>query len=262
MKNNLIFIGLLSSLMLLNQCYEMPEFPAEPFIEFVDITFKINEPDSDGLEVQDELILTIKFQDGDGNLGLPPNEESMAPYHRRNYFNVNNGNIIPSEPFSQIDTALLIKYSDRFKPGLDTLPPFLSPFNCTRYLVNPDLDPRPNRQFILNDTIYYQRNLNNSNIFVEVYREQNGEFVLFDFNTEFTYPGCGFGFSGRFPVLNESGASKPMEGTINYAMKSFGHLSIFGSSRAKLRVWILDRDFNKSNVIETPIFTLPEITVN
>jgi len=262
MKKNLLLTGLLSSLMFLNQCYEMPEFPSEPYIEFVGIAFLESEPGPGGDPMQDQLILAIKFQDGDGNLGLATEGDNRAPFHSRNYYNVNNGNVIPSEPFNQIDTSLLIRYSDRFKPGLDTLPPFLTPFNCTRYLINPDLDPRPNSQLIVNDTVYFIRNPYNRNIFVDLYLEQGNEFVLFNFDAEFTFPGCGSNFHGRFPILNESNTEKPMEGTIYYIMRSFAHKIIFGSRRAKLRVWIVDRDLNKSNVIETPIFTLPEITIN
>ncbi len=261
MKKFIIFFGVLSSLMFLNQCYEVPEFPAEPFIEFVGIAFVESGTDPDGSPVQDQLILAIKFQDGDGNLGLTTDDTS-APFHIRNYYNVNNGNVIPSDPFNSNDTSFLIRYSDRFKPGLDTLPPFLSPFNCTRYLVNPDIDPRPNSQLNINDTIFSIRNPYHNNIFVELYLEQSGEFVLFDFDAEFAFPGCGTNLHGRFPILNETENDRPMEGTIYYTMRSFVYKFIFGTRRAKLRVWILDRDFNKSNVIETPIFTLPEITIN
>ena len=49
---------------LLNSCSDAPVFPVRPHIEFVSIT------PSQGIQYQDNLTITIHFEDGDGDLGF------------------------------------------------------------------------------------------------------------------------------------------------------------------------------------------------
>ena len=61
-------------------------------------------------------------------------------------------------------------------------------------------------------------------------------------------------YDGIFPRLREANFKKgPIEGTLQYKM---GSLNFFGqdSSIAKVRLYIQDRNLNKSNIIETPPF--------
>ena len=61
-------------------------------------------------------------------------------------------------------------------------------------------------------------------------------------------------YDGIFPRLREANFKKgPIEGTLQYKM---GSINFFGqdSSIAKVRIYIKDRNLNKSNVIETPPF--------
>jgi hypothetical protein len=61
-------------------------------------------------------------------------------------------------------------------------------------------------------------------------------------------------YDGIFPRLREANFKKgPIEGTLLYKL---GSLNFFGqdSSIAKVRVYIQDRNLNKSNIIETPPF--------
>ena len=96
-------------------CYSPPEFPVEPFIQKAEVIFKQveNRPDS--------LILTIEFQDGDGDLGLNA-DENYIPYNDVWY--VNKGDDTP------------LAYGDRFTPPWDTLPPYEFPYTCQNYTFN------------------------------------------------------------------------------------------------------------------------------
>lgn len=58
------FYTIILSVLLLNSCSDDPVFPIEPDIEFVSIT------PAQAVQFQDELTITIHFQDGDGDLGF------------------------------------------------------------------------------------------------------------------------------------------------------------------------------------------------
>jgi hypothetical protein len=60
-------------------------------------------------------------------------------------------------------------------------------------------------------------------------------------------------FDGRFPRLREFKAKGPIEGTLQYGLPSRNFFN-GDSTIAKVRVYIQDRNLNKSNVVETPPF--------
>ena len=66
-------LPLFGGLMFIVCCDKAPEYPVEPKIEFVSLsknTFQPNfSPDIDTTAVEDSILVTIKFQDGDGDLG-------------------------------------------------------------------------------------------------------------------------------------------------------------------------------------------------
>jgi len=77
MKNTLIILlfGLLSSL---SACYEKPDFPNAPTITFDKIE-KFTVQDAATLATKDSIIISINFQDGDGDLGLAIGD-TLSPY--------------------------------------------------------------------------------------------------------------------------------------------------------------------------------------
>lgn len=86
-------LGLLSFLTVLSgSCFEPPEFPVTPQIEYVGIEF-INSVDPADF---DSLNLYINFKDGNGDLGFSQSPLDFSdPYHSVNYYQENNGDLQP-----------------------------------------------------------------------------------------------------------------------------------------------------------------------
>jgi len=79
---------------LLGSCFNPPEFSVEPKIGLVDIVY-FKKPKIS----RDSLMIQIKFNDGDGDLGLDPesDEHQEAPYNAANYFQSNSaGELVPT----------------------------------------------------------------------------------------------------------------------------------------------------------------------
>lgn len=228
----------------LNACFKAPEFPIVPEIEYNNISLRKGPPPTPEVpSPADTLALVVKFKDGDGDLGLDGSETGI-PYNDRFYYVFQDGSFL--------------NYRDKFTvPGYDTLPEFVTPYNCTNWEVIKDPDTN-----VTTDTLYFQLNPNHYNFFVDFYIQQNdNSFALYDWTKEFIYPNCNVnGFNGRFPILSKDLSQKTaQEGTIRYNMKSVAFNILFSIKVLKLRLYIQDRALHKSNVIETPAFTLQSI---
>jgi hypothetical protein len=216
-------------------CFTPPDYPVLPQIEFESIVYREYGTGFDG--IADSLILKIKFKDGDGDLGLDPSEIA-APYNNKFYFRFSNGKFL--------------NYSDkRTNPNYDTLPEFFKPYNC----INWDVIRENN---LVKDTLYFQLNPDYYNITIDfLVKNADGKtYTEFDWTKEFDYPGCGGTYDGRFPILFKDKPGSPLEGTIRYGMGSTGFKALFSVKQIKLRIQIKDRALHKSNIIETPDFTL------
>jgi hypothetical protein len=247
-------------------CFDPPEYPDQPEIVFRSLNY-VEVPDlSTGEVTADSLILVVRFKDGDGNLGLSPNEID-PPFNDRWYYLKTplDPAVNPEcEPYrnenrcfylSNLKTEFdkYIDYADKQsgQPPYDTLKEFVKPYNCTNWEVVRD----QNDQVI--DQLYFTLNPHYSNIFVE-FQTKNGDnsYTAFDWSSFLTYPSCEIqGFNGRFPLLAEPGSTEsPLEGEIRYAMPSPFFKIIFGAKTLRLRVYIEDRTLNKSNEIYTNDF--------
>jgi hypothetical protein len=214
-------------------CFNPPEFPVGPQIEYESIEYK--EVGTGFDSEYDSLILTISFKDGDGDLGLDATED--APPYNNKYYYVVNGKYLNYE-------------AKRTDPNYDTLPDFVKPYNCINWEVYKENN-------IVKDTLYFELNPDYNNITVEfLVKNPDGTFTEFDWKEAFNYPNCGISFDGRFPILYKDQPGAPLEGIIRYGMGSIGFKILFSTKTLKLRVEIKDRALNKSNVIDTPEFTL------
>ena len=220
-----------------------------PSISYENIEFK----KSINNITQDSLILTINFIDGDGNLGLS-NDENSYPYHPYN--------AIIDQEFNWVTLG-----SSTVTPPLYVYEP-----NGTYYsFSNNDNRPSYNcEDYIIDtvsstsklDTFFIQKNDFNKNIFIEFLKKENNDFRVIDWKRVFDEEyGCGIDFNSRFPPLNISNSSQLLSGKLRYGMVSYGFEMVLKNDIFKLRVHIIDRELNKSNIIETPEVTLEEIQV-
>ncbi len=306
-----IFKGLavLVTTLTLGSCFDPPEFPATPQIDFVKVGFK----EGNATNRTDSLMVWIDFKDGDGDLGLDPSDPrfNSAPFNNLRLFQTNEAdkaNLIP------VNTALenvehtnkqnqrvtipvhVLKIEDptrgklvfprtRKQAGYGYLPAYhceyYEYFRAANYAVEEKnkavldqsavVDTLFLRQgttktvthYIVRDTLYFQINPDHYNIEVDFLvqdpskpgADQDG-FVEYNWRKEF----CQQNLDGRFPFLTDNEGS-PLEGTIRYAMTTVGFKFIFTIKTLKLRIKIRDRNFNESNTIVTPPFTLDQIRI-
>lgn len=229
------------SLIFLASCFDPPTYSPIPSIEFDNIIFRdVADPSA-----VDSLIVSVRFKDGDGDLGLDPSlrSDTLPPFNAKYYYLTPEGTLVTYK-------------TKRTDPRYDTLPAFVKPYNCINWEVR-----SINKKL---DTLYVEMNKDHYNFFVEFYiKNPDGSYRLFDWQTEFAnYPSCGETYNGRFPILakNKDFSQKtPLDGTIRYAMKSTGFLVLFSIKTLKLRITIQDRALNRSNTVETGDFTLQGI---
>lgn len=278
---------LFSVLLVLASCFDEPEFSVVPKIRFEDIYFGR----SNGTSAQDSLVLTISFEDGDGNLGLG-RDEYNEPFHELDYFLQNNNTLSrlgTIEVFNNLPeflnvpdgaTGKLVLHRDRQKFNL---PKYNPRPGCAGWDANwrtdsvlmveadrqiiPDVKPEQirilsssnpanPRVYILKDTFYVRRNPNYSNIELDFFRKPNpqSDTVRVDWYTQL----CGQDFNGRFPILSDD--RNALSGTIKYSMPSTSWEVAMGTGIWQIRVRVRDRDFNLSNEVYSREFTLQEIT--
>lgn len=244
------FAAVLVSVALLSSCYSAPEFDDTPSIAFEDLKFY-------DTSSQDSLVLTISFEDGDGNLGLRASE-TLPPYQQFFYFRADDGSAFIPNGSSEPGLPPLLTINDH-----DSLPAF----NCTNYKRGffrgqEFFEPFDAEPTDVVDTFYVQLNPYFNNIDVDYFVKRNDQFQLFDWRNA-PSSGCGESFNGRFqPLFDDGGEGRPLSGTITYRMESFGFVPLFRNDTLKLQVRIRDRALNTSNVIESPEFTLSGIQVN
>lgn len=224
----------------LSSCFDPPEYSNTPEIEFENIAFKETPSSQDA----DSIILFIKFRDGDGDLGIAPNETACLDEEQTICFN-------EKFYFQLTSTGEQVTYKDkRENPDLN-LPDYVPPFDCINWEIIKD-DSSPPQPI---DTVYFELNPNHNNIFIDFLVKQNdGSFQEFDWRTEL----CST-FDARFPIVaknSDVSIGNSVEGTLRYAMKSTGFKLLFSIKTLKLRIQIQDRALNKSNIIETPEFQL------
>lgn len=223
MKYYTPFLFVFVLLLGLSSCYEEPDFAMEPYlvdfdgengIRFVDV------PNT----IADSLIIRVRFQDGNGDLGLVSNESD--PVLREQYF------------FPPGEDGDYIRY-DRNIHG---------EYDCTKFVYFNTVG-----RDTIQDTIQVEINPYYYNFEVGVYIKEDGEFQEFDFLEELCRPRLG----GRFTHLKEDfNNTKPLEGVIEYGIASPGLLTLFRNDTLKLTVKIRDRALNESNTIESRPFVL------
>jgi hypothetical protein len=243
-------------------CFDnAPSYSVVPSIQFSSLCFIDSKKEGDA----DTLVLSLKFKDGDGDLGLSGADpaDSEAPYNEKFYFQKKpDGTVL--KVTSKLTTSMLNYKDKRTNLLYDTLPSFVQPYSCTRWEVIKDSNTASPK---ILDTLSVLYNPNFYNIRIDIYTKNfDGSFTKFDWNKFNGYPNCPVppDFSGRFPVLSVDPSKKsPLEGILTYNLVRSEILKIiFKPNILKLKITITDRALNRSNELETPEFTLQSITCN
>lgn len=237
-------------LIIFSSCNPTPNFPDNPVISLENIYFVEGNTDS--------LVVSLSFEDGDGDLGL---NTINYPFHEFNYYSSVDGKELHKKASESSGKTIidflpeLITFAHKRTGEIDTLPPYTEPFSCTRWKTNAVIPP-----FVFEDTLYYQRNPSYYNIFITflVKETVNSKFEVLDFDQI----GCAFNsYNGRFPRMLDEDNEKALEGVITYKMPGILLSDILERKIIKLKIQVFDRALNRSNVVETQEFILSEITI-
>lgn len=203
-------------------CISPPDnFPSVPKISFKSMEYA---PTSGS----DSLIISLDFQDAEGDLGLSATDDD-PPFHDVDYQRNSAGE--------------LITYSTR--------PADAPSYNPIDWLVNPLVGNDR-----VNDTIWVKQNPNQFNIFIKFFIKRDGQFTEYRWQDPPFYTT----FNGRFPRILTSDTGQAVEGNISYGMLSTGWESIFRNDTIRIDVAIQDRALNRSNEVSSPEVTLNQIT--
>lgn len=271
-------------------CYDREVYSDVPHVEFESLRFY------DLTTGSDSLVLSFKFQDGDSNFGIIADDDIFPPYNEYNFFIDAGDSLITAANYTEAELPIykvpvLLKnlafagISDTtifFSPDGDSYPIFgfnrdtltslndLPELNCPN-ITNQDgaLD---DIDFVLYDiisnsilskeidtrgAILIERLDTHFNLIIEFEeRNSSGIYVPLDFQERFGTDNCDIGiFSAQVPIFDSNGES----GTISYRMNSFGFVSAFLDNDIRIKFYIIDRNFNRSNE-ESFEFTLADIT--
>lgn len=221
-----------------NACFTAPTYPVVPQIEVLNDELYFGKSTEGGF---DSLVVSLKFKDGDGDLGIDDSFTSNA-YKQTFYFTYQN------QPVTY--------KTKRLNPSLK-LPDFVTPYNCINWEV------QRNVSNVVTDTLYIELNPNYYNIFIDFEtKNPDGTFTKFDPASYFKYPNCSpQGYNARFPVLSKDpGKKSPLDGKLIYSIKSVEIADLFSIKTLRLKISIQDRALNKSNPVTTKEFTLAGIT--
>src|SRR5688572_17534632 len=100
-----------------SSCFDPPEFDDIPKIDFEGLYFGVTPDDGE----MDSVVLSIKFQDGDGDLGLESNAERnpnhfSTPFQSSFYYLESGGGLIPVSTYVGVTDEDAPRY---FNPVLD-----------------------------------------------------------------------------------------------------------------------------------------------
>ncbi len=244
----LLFFGCLA--LVLTACFSTEVFPPEPTIEFIDISFV----DTDGL---DSLIVSFRFEDGDGNIGLTNSIADLdPPYHIQNFVVDDEDSVVTlgendavlpfysapviTEEIGGISFFRVLTGQKVLLSETDNRPPY----NCNDYFLNGS------------DTIFITENEFYHNFHVEFQEKINGNYSPIDFQQIFGDQNCVQGdFNGRIPWFDPNGK----EGEISYAMLSQAYRLAFQEDTIRLQFYLYDRDLNRSNIEVSRDFVLRDL---
>ncbi len=251
------FAVILILMWVVGACLKPPENSIIPQIQIQNVVFKKGNLNA---HIDDSLTITLTFKDGDGDLGINTDETAIytsptdstdinTPYYfvydsaaNSIWYYTHSGSIVLPKGYHYVNYA---SHRNIHTPPFDTLP---STLTC-KYWEIPQSRP---------DTLYRQTNPYNSNFFMDFYtKNQDGSYTYFDLNSDsYAISGCLVTIN-RFPILSSDlGKKSPLDGTITYKYTSVAIYLLFHNQTLKVKIYIMDRAFHKSNISESEDFVV------
>jgi hypothetical protein len=246
------FAVILILMWIVDACLKQPENSIIPQIQIQSVVFKKGNLTA---FIDDTLIVTLKFSDGDGDLGVNGDETAIytsqfdstdinTPFYyiydsaqNATWYYTHSSNVSLPKGYHYVNYAA---HRNIHTHPFDTLS---STLTC-KYWEIPSIAQI--------DTLYRQDNPYNSNFFMDIYtKNPNGSYTLFDLDSYYAINKCPVQVN-RFPILSSDlGKKSSLDGTITYRYSSAVIYLLFHNEALKVKVYILDRAFHKSNVVES-----------
>ncbi len=279
MRTNLNLFFAFALVFLSIACYDAPKFSDTPEISLVNLQYYQRENASE----IDTLKMTIGFQDGDGNLGInkvndkgetvvlhdSPGLTYLDDAYRPTNNNAESERFTSSvygekvyyvQHISQSEKYIVTKSFKTNVPGYEWLPPYEEPYITTNYVINPTILDQP-----IEDTVYTEFNVNNRNFYITFLMDNgSGEYTPIDWTKNIPPVYTQYPFDGRFTDMNKSESSAPIKGELtNNVLSIVGfNNTLIGNNLVKVQIQVQDRNFNKSNIVESEPFRLRDIKIN
>ncbi|MBS1491253.1 MAG: hypothetical protein JSS93_12060 [Bacteroidetes bacterium] len=233
-------------------CIKQPEYSVVPQIQLG--SFLLRQGTGAGLGY-DTLIITIKFKDGNGDIGIGavdlarPDGKYVSPWYWA-YDTTNNGNYgyttdnNPADLNSNGSHYKFIDFRAR-KIGFSGLTIPIT-YDC----VNWELGKNVGSSKI--DTIYITQNPSAYTLNMSLYTRRNvaDPFVYYDPGVNDCNPSE---FSAAFPDLSNDRKNSPIEGSFTYKFEYLGFAAKFSGQYLKFNITITDRAGNVSNTVEADL---------
>lgn len=253
------FLVAMVLILLVDSCLKQPDYNVIPEITLQDLIFK---PGNISKGIQDTLKVILNFRDGDGDLGVGSSDSAYLDFYNPLYI-IYDSITYDERVLSDKSTPLsgrykYITYKTRKLKAFDTLPAI----NCKNWEQR---FTTVNGQSQVKDSVYIVQNSRAFNIFISIYEKNpDGTYSPYDPTdpVKYPFPNCNVNFlRATFPNLSTDESKKsPLDGTLKYNINSFALNSTFSIKVLKMQVYITDRAFHKSNVVEKEGFTLASIT--
>ena len=232
---------------LMSSCFSDPEFSDSPRISLENVRFVPGSAAPSGT-LFDSLNVTIKIQDGDGDLGLDVNSNLGNPFidNAILFFDSISGQPIFSPELNAIRYGFIdVNTGEITKTTInDTIPEYEGINVCLSYDTTRTDPENDSRQLI----IYKQTNPQHNNIDVNFFRRVSGEDVFIDWVRR-DAPNCSENFNARFGLPDQEVEGNPKEVLLTYAILGLQLGSILANDTIRLDIKIRDRALNESNVV-------------
>ncbi|MCR9066930.1 MAG: hypothetical protein R8G66_16680 [Cytophagales bacterium] len=235
------FVGLLSLLFLLG-CEETVELPAEPAISFKSFEFLESNKKLEAVR------LTFDLQDGDGDMGLKP-EQNFVPFHEFDLILDADNQLVKQSNEVNAPFYRLQPNGERFFFSEGKERPI---YNAFDYML---MDSASDGT-VLSDTVLIHRNPFHYNLYLSILKKGKYGFASVGLNP------VGRGrlpIYGRFDVELPPKKQGPLISEVSFDVGKRHFAQLNPTDTLKLQFYIFDRKLNQSNLEVTPEFILGDL---